>query len=73
MTLFGDRAFKKVTKVKKVIWVSPDTMTGVLIFKRSGHKHTEERPCEDPRRRTAVYKPIDRVVLELLAFRTVRR
>ena len=43
MTLFGDRAFKKVTKVKKVIWVSPDTMTGVLNVKRPGHKHTEER------------------------------
>lgn len=71
--MFGDRAFKKVTKVKKVIWVSPDTMTGVLILKISGHKHTEERPREDPRRRTAVYKPIDRVVLELLASRTVRR
>ena len=48
-------------------------MTGVLIFKKSGHKHTEERPYEDPRRRTAVYKPTDRVVLELLASRIVRK
>lgn len=53
VTVFGDRAFKEVIKVKIRSSGWAVTQSDWRPFKkgRLGHRHTEGRPCEDTGRR----------------------
>ena len=43
MTVFGNRIFKEVTKVKEVMRVGPKPVQLASFERRSGHRHTQRK------------------------------
>ena len=46
MTIFGDRAFKEVIKVRSKVW-GPNPLCVCMREEETRDVYAEERPCED--------------------------